>query len=160
MCLSVCLSFTYFLFFDVISLSLPLWRNPIGHGHPLVIIIIGNNSRCGHLVLDCGCLIHYHGCHHHVHDHGCWKPHLDILCMIFFFFLIFKKLKICTSLHKGFTLTFTWIYIILHLYLHGCEWKVYTNVGQFSNFFFGKPLISILYASMWKPSLFLISFLN
>jgi hypothetical protein len=37
----------------------------------IIIIIIGNNSRCGHLVLDCGCLIHYHGCHHHVHDHGC-----------------------------------------------------------------------------------------
>ncbi len=34
-CLSVCLSvfylsFTYFFFSDVISLSLPLWRNPIG----------------------------------------------------------------------------------------------------------------------------------
>jgi hypothetical protein len=36
-----------------------------------IIIIIGNNSRCGHLILYCGWLIHYHGCHHHVHDHGC-----------------------------------------------------------------------------------------
>lgn len=69
-------------------------------------IIVRNNSPCGHLVHDCGHLIDYHGCHHHVHDHGCLKPHLDILCMIF---ILFLKLT-CTTLHKGFTLTFTWIY--------------------------------------------------
>jgi len=97
----------------------------------LFTIIVRNNSPCGHLVHDCAHLIHYHGCHHHIHDHGCLKPHLDILCMIYFIFKIdlhnFAQrvyIDICMDLHN-----LKWIYIILRLHFHECEWEVYTNVG-------------------------------